>query len=59
MITRVFQTLDDLQSIGDAWIDLLERALMKTPFQDPGYNRLWWDTLGGGEWQGICRLRSY
>ena len=51
MITRIFQTLDDLQSIGDAWIDLLERALMKTPFQDPGYNRLWWDTLGGGEWQ--------
>ena len=51
MITRVFQTFEGLKSIEDAWVELLDRMPIKSPFQDPGYNRLWWDTLGGGEWQ--------
>ena len=51
MITRVFQTLEGLKSIEDAWEDLLDRTPLTSPFQDPGYNQLWWSTLGGGEWQ--------
>ncbi|TFH35981.1 MAG: GNAT family N-acetyltransferase [Anaerolineales bacterium] len=51
MITHVFQTADDFKKIEPAWADLLDRAQQKSPFQDPGYNQIWWSTLGGGEWQ--------
>jgi CelD/BcsL family acetyltransferase involved in cellulose biosynthesis len=61
MITRIYQTVDDLHNIKADWEALLERVPFWTPFQDPGYNQLWWDSLGGGEWQkaGLWLFAGY
>jgi CelD/BcsL family acetyltransferase involved in cellulose biosynthesis len=50
METRLFRSIEELLSIEDDWADLLNRVSLKTPFQQPAYNRHWWSTLGGGEW---------
>jgi CelD/BcsL family acetyltransferase involved in cellulose biosynthesis len=50
MITRIFQSIDELNNVEEAWTDLLSRAEISTPFQKPRYNFIWWSTLGGGEW---------
>lgn len=52
----------------DAWDDLREpwnrmvgTAATATPFQRHEYLRIWWDTLGGGEWTGgeLCIAVGY
>jgi CelD/BcsL family acetyltransferase involved in cellulose biosynthesis len=50
METRLIQGNEGLLSIEDDWADLLTRVSLKTPFQQPAYNRHWWSTRGGGEW---------
>jgi CelD/BcsL family acetyltransferase involved in cellulose biosynthesis len=50
MKTHLIQNVEGLISIEDDWVDLLTRVSTKTPFQQPAYNRHWWSTLGGGEW---------
>ncbi len=39
---------DDLQTIWDA---LLQTSSVNVPFLKYGYLKLWWQTLGGGEWE--------
>jgi CelD/BcsL family acetyltransferase involved in cellulose biosynthesis len=51
MNARIFQSIEELIQIEEAWDELLTRATVSTPFQAPLYNQVWWSTLGGGEWK--------
>jgi CelD/BcsL family acetyltransferase involved in cellulose biosynthesis len=51
MNPRIFQSSDELIQVKDDWEELLTRATVRTPFQTPLYNQVWWSTLGGGEWK--------
>ncbi len=57
MDIRLVQHVEELEQIEAAWNDLLSRAHGATPFQSHLYHRVWWSTLGGGEWdQGQLRI---
>lgn len=32
------------------WTELLRQSAMQVPFMEYGYQKLWWETKGGGEW---------
>jgi CelD/BcsL family acetyltransferase involved in cellulose biosynthesis len=40
-----------LEAMQVEWNALLETAITSTPFQRHEYLKVWWSTLGGGEWE--------
>ncbi|HHH81838.1 MAG TPA: GNAT family N-acetyltransferase [Chloroflexi bacterium] len=43
-------TLEDMERLEPEWRELLSHSATRTPFQRHSYARVWWSTLGGGEW---------
>lgn len=39
--------LDDLEP---EWTELLKQSTVRVPFMEYAYQKLWWETKGGGEW---------
>jgi CelD/BcsL family acetyltransferase involved in cellulose biosynthesis len=57
MITRIFRNAKDFDNLKQDWDELFSRAENNTPFQTHLYNKVWWSTLGGGEWdRGDLRI---
>jgi CelD/BcsL family acetyltransferase involved in cellulose biosynthesis len=42
---------DDLDALQHEWNDLLDGAVTRSPFQRHEYQKVWWSTGGGGEWE--------
>lgn len=42
--------------LSDDWTELLEKAPGRTPFLEFAYQKLWWETRGGGEWPDASLL---
>lgn len=43
---------ENLAALADSWNALLKRSITDVPFLRHEYLRVWWSTLGGGEWPG-------
>jgi CelD/BcsL family acetyltransferase involved in cellulose biosynthesis len=46
----VIQTPGAFEDLADEWNDLLEDSASHVPFLRHEYLKVWWQTLGGGEW---------
>lgn len=52
MHLSLINTIDDFNSISAEWNDLLSCcSASHVPFLRSEYQRIWWSTLGGGEWK--------
>jgi len=51
MIFKLITSLEEMESISEPWNALLELSAIHVPFLRHEYQRLWWQTLGGGEWK--------
>jgi CelD/BcsL family acetyltransferase involved in cellulose biosynthesis len=49
-ITYIHDT-GSFEALAGEWNDLLSRAATNVPFLRHEYLKIWWSTLGGGEWQ--------
>ena len=44
------RTIAEWDALASEWDQLFARSHMQVPFLRFGYQRAWWQTLGGGEW---------
>ena len=51
MKLQVYQDLNELDQIADAWNELVEVCASHVPFLRYEYLRTWWEFKGGGEWE--------
>ncbi|MGD8634064.1 MAG: GNAT family N-acetyltransferase, partial [Anaerolineales bacterium] len=42
--------IEKFESVQEEWDQLLDSAITNTPFQRHEYQKVWWSTRGGGEW---------
>ena len=51
MKLQVYQDLNELDQIADAWNELVEVCASHVPFLRYEYLQTWWEFKGGGEWE--------
>lgn len=47
----IISTVPEWESLSEEWNQLFSKSIMQVPFLSFAYQRAWWQTLGGGEWQ--------
>jgi CelD/BcsL family acetyltransferase involved in cellulose biosynthesis len=47
---EAIQTSDQFTHLASEWDELLQKSASHVPFLRHGYLKIWWKTLGGGEW---------
>jgi CelD/BcsL family acetyltransferase involved in cellulose biosynthesis len=53
---KLHKTFEALSNQKRAWNDLLIQSASHVPFLTYDYQQTWWQTRGGGEWQGDSQL---
>jgi len=48
---KIIRSLAEMETLAVEWNALLEESASHVPFLRFEYQRIWWQTLGGGEWK--------
>ena len=48
---KLITTIDEMENLSDSWNTILDSSGIQVPFLRYEYQRIWWETKGGGEWK--------